>query len=128
MIDFLEGWNQHNWERKEMTKIVKELSNKGYSIHLCSNAANTFYDTIDEYEVFQYFDSFTISASHQVSKPDAKIYQIVLEENDLKAEDCLFIDDLTKNIQAAEALGIDGYLYNGNELMFREFLTNLKII
>lgn len=95
MIDFLEDWHQHDWERKEMTKVVKELSNKGYSIHLCSNA---------------------------------EIYPIVLEENGLKAKDYLFIDNLTKNIQPTEAFGIDGYLYNGNELMFKEFLTNLKIL
>lgn len=128
VTNFLETWHQHNWERKEMTKIVKELSDKGYSIHLCSNAANSFYSYIGEYEVFEYFDSLTISATHRVSKPEPEIYEIVLQENNLKAKDCLFIDDLGANINAAEKLGIDGYLYNGNELMFREFLRNLNIL
>lgn len=127
-IDFLQTWHQHNWERKEMTKIVKKLSDKGYSIHLCSNAANSFYNYFEQYEVFEYFDSLTISATHQVSKPMAEIYQIVLEENNLRAEDCLFIDDLGANIQAAEALGIGGYLYNGNERMFEKFLKNVNVL
>ncbi len=128
VTNFLETWHQHNWERKEMTKIVKQLSDRGYTIHLCSNAANSFYSYIEEYEVFEYFDSLTISATHKISKPKSRIYEIVLEENNLNANDCLFIDDLGVNIKAAEELGIDGYLYNGNELMFKEFLSNLNIL
>ena len=69
-----------------------------------------------------------LSATHKISKPKSRIYEIVLEENNLNANDCLFIDDLGVNIKAAEELGIDGYLYNGNELMFKEFLSNLNIL
>lgn len=128
LVYFLRTWHHHLWERKEMTKIIKQLSEAGYSIHLCSNAPNTFYDYANEYSVFQYFESITISANHKVSKPNPALYKIVLKENNLVAKDCLFIDDLIQNIRAAEELGIDGYHYNGNELMFKKFLVNLNII
>lgn len=128
LIEFITTWHEHKWERKEMAVIVKKLSDRGYGIHLCSNAADRFHNYMDEYSVFEYFDSITISADHKVSKPGEEIYKIVLDENELNAEECLFIDDLGENIKAAEALGIDGYLYNGNEAMFEKFLRNIKVL
>lgn len=128
LLSFLNTWHQHQWERKEMTRIIKKLAKKNYGIHLCSNAANKIHSYIDEYEFFKLFDSITISADYKISKPDSEIYHIVLEKNHLEAEDCLFIDDLPVNIEAAEEIGIDGYLYNGNELMFEKFLMNLNVL
>ena len=39
-------------------------------------------------------------------KPDAEIFEQVLQENSLRAEDTLFLDDHPKNIEGAAALGI----------------------
>lgn len=128
LTEFINTWQHHKWERKGMTALVKELSAKGYGIHLCSNAASKFYTYKDQYPVFEYFDSITISADHKTSKPQAEIYEIVLKENKLASQECLFIDDLAPNILAAETLGIDGYHYNGNEEMFKEFLKNIGIL
>lgn len=124
--NFLLTWQEHKWERKGMTEIVKHLSKQGYGIHLCSNAARRFHDYQNNYSVFQYFDSITISADLNHSKPDYFIYEKVLRDNDLNARECLFIDDLKENIYAAEDLGIDGYHYNGNEAMLVEFLKNIN--
>jgi len=46
--------------------------------------------------------------SHEVRmrKPNADIYQFVLEEQNLTPEEVLFIDDRRDNIEAADALGI----------------------
>lgn len=125
---FITTWQEHKWERTGMTKIVKKLSDKGYGIHLCSNAADKFYTYKDQYSVFEYFDSILISADYKTSKPGEEIYKLVLEKNKLNPEECLFIDDLGENIRAAEALGMDGYQYNGNEAMFEKFLRNIKIL
>jgi len=39
-------------------------------------------------------------------KPDAEIFEQVLQENNLLAEETLFLDDHPKNIEGAAALGI----------------------
>ncbi|CAL1521196.1 HAD family phosphatase [Chitinophaga sp. MM2321] len=39
-------------------------------------------------------------------KPDKASYQLVLEENNLKAEETLFIDDTLPNIEGAQAVGL----------------------
>ena len=58
-------------------------------------------DSFDPYFHKQYY-------SHLVNKrkPDAEIYQLVLDENNIDAEDALFIDDNADNIKGAANLGI----------------------
>jgi putative hydrolase of the HAD superfamily len=46
--------------------------------------------------------------SHEINfrKPNANIYEFVLNENDLKASETIFVDDLKENTDAAKELGI----------------------
>ena len=41
-----------------------------------------------------------------MSKPSSEIYEFVLTENNLKATETIFIDDLKENTAAANKLGI----------------------
>ncbi|WP_247234636.1 HAD family phosphatase [Telluribacter sp. SYSU D00476] len=52
------------------------------------------------------FDKLFLSYEMGVMKPDPAIYQKVLEEAGIKADETLFLDDNAANIQAASALGI----------------------
>ena len=52
------------------------------------------------------FEQFYLSHEINFRKPDAEIYKFVLEENDLKASETLFVDDLEENTEAAQKLGI----------------------
>ncbi len=52
-----------------------------------------------------------------VRKPDAASYQLVLNENNLVAEETVFIDDALNNVEAANKLGIKGmHLKEGEKL------------
>jgi putative hydrolase of the HAD superfamily len=44
-------------------------------------------------------------------KPDAEIFEQVLKENNLAAEETLFIDDSPQHIDAAKQLGIQTLLF-----------------
>lgn len=60
------------------------------------------------YEEFKAcFDKFYLSHEIHLRKPNADIYEFVLSENKLKAEECLFIDDTKANTDTASALGIN---------------------
>ena len=52
------------------------------------------------------FEKFYLSHEIKLRKPNADIYKYVLEENGLRAEETLFIDDTKENTDAAEKLGI----------------------
>ena len=44
-------------------------------------------------------------------KPDPEIYRILLERFNLKPEECVFIDDFPKNIEAARKAGMNGIVF-----------------
>jgi len=52
------------------------------------------------------FERFYLSHEIGMRKPNAEIFEFVLNENGLKAEETFFIDDTKENTDAAERLGI----------------------
>lgn len=52
------------------------------------------------------FEQFYLSHEINLRKPNSEIYQFVLNENGLQAEETFFIDDNHENTRAAEKLGI----------------------
>jgi putative hydrolase of the HAD superfamily len=52
------------------------------------------------------FEKFYLSHEINLRKPNAEIYEFVLNENGLKAGETFFIDDTRENTEAAEKLGI----------------------
>ncbi len=67
------------------------------------------------------FDNAFVKAyySHiiQIKKPDAGAYDIILRENNLKADTTLFIDDTEKNIIGAKAVGLQTLFLQKNRLV-----------
>lgn len=94
-------------------KLIRELK-KNYRIFLLSNTnsihyhsyTNTFYREYGT-KFEELFDSLFLSYEMGFHKPDAEIYKQMLNRADLNPSECLFIDDLLPNIEAASALGIE---------------------
>ena len=73
-------------------------------------------------ELFSHFDGLVFSGVVELVKPNADIFEYLLKEFDLKAKDCMFIDDNAANIKGAESVGIKGYLFDGDADKLREYL------
>lgn len=52
------------------------------------------------------FAGVIVSAHEHLIKPDPKIYRLLLDRYNLRAEQCLFIDDIAKNVDGARAVGM----------------------
>lgn len=61
------------------------------------------------------FDKCFISYEMGVTKPDQKIFEMLLADAGVKPEECLFLDDGKKNVDAANNLGINTYLVTQGE-------------
>jgi len=57
------------------------------------------------------FDAVVISGEVGIRKPDPAIFALTAERVGLPAGACVFVDDLDKNIVAAEAAGMTGVLH-----------------
>lgn len=57
------------------------------------------------------FDEIVVSGREGVTKPDARIYEILFERAGRAPEELVFVDDVPRNIAAAQNLGMAGVLY-----------------
>lgn len=91
--------------------FIKNLAlQKEYKLILLSNTNNMHINFIKQnvsfYEEFKAcFDVFYLSQEIQLRKPNTDIFEFVLSENNLKPEECLFIDDTKDNTVTAAIMG-----------------------
>ncbi|MDO6743954.1 HAD-IA family hydrolase [Tenacibaculum soleae] len=94
--------------------FLKELAvSKKYRLFLLSNTNDLHISWIKNdwgtelYNEFKNcFEQFYLSHEINFRKPNANIYEFVLNENNLKASETIFVDDLKENTDAASELGI----------------------
>lgn len=102
----------HHWTHMmtpitEHVMIAKTLKQQGYHLYLLSNFHSEAIETMfQRYDFFQMFEGGIISAHVHLVKPDARIYQMLLNQYHLIPKESLFIDDMLSNVQAAQSLGI----------------------
>jgi FMN phosphatase YigB (HAD superfamily) len=98
-------------------EILAEL-NKKYRTFLLSNINPIHYEFIMNYLKNEFgfdgndhlFEKTYYSHLVGIRKPDTAIFEKVLNENGLKPEETLFIDDIQANLEPAKALGIHTFL------------------
>ena len=91
---------------------ISELKSRGYKVYLLSNYSEDHYEYISTH--FKFFGleaGRVISWQEKVLKPDARIYNILLDRYGLKAEECVFLDDTSENIDGAVAVGMQGIVF-----------------
>lgn len=72
-------------------------------------SAETFPVAQERFAFLEYFQDTVVSGDLKLVKPDAAIYQVLLDRQpDIVPERAIFIDDTYENVVGAEALGIHG--------------------
>lgn len=94
---------------KFLQKLAKE---QRYKLILLSNTNDMHIDFIKAnvsfYEDFKNcFDQFYLSQEIHLRKPNRDIFDFVLDNNNLKPEQCFFVDDTKENTDTAKSLGIN---------------------
>ena len=126
--DFWNAWKLLLGEEKNTVNVLEAL-NKQYSIWLLSNTNPKHIQ--DEIEKRYLFPSLVNGAVYSfdvgVRKPEKEIYEIAMQRANANPQECLFIDDLLENIQAAKQIGIEGIHFISSEQLKQE-LVHLGII
>ena len=92
-------------------ELIAELREAGFRLFVLSNMSREFIDFLREQPVYKFFDGDVVSCEEGIVKPEADIYNLLTERYNLNPCETLFIDDRKANIDAAEALGWQGYLF-----------------
>ena len=113
-------WEEMLGESIEGTvNILKQLvDSKKYKIVALTNWSHeTFPVALKRFEFLQWFEGILVSGEEKTRKPFREIYELTLSRFDIKAESALFIDDNLRNVNAAQAVGIDSiHFHNPDQL------------
>ena len=106
---------------EERLQLIKKLK-KNHTIYLLSNTnvihINAFKKQLGNKRWLAFiklFDKIYLSHELGLRKPDVKIFEHVLKEQKLKAEEVFFIDDSPQHIAGAKKLGIHSHHLLDNE-------------
>ena len=87
--------------------LLRRLKKKGYPLYCLSNMHFASIEYLEQTQTFwDVFQGRVISCRLNLCKPEAGIYEHLLQTYGLDAKDTLFIDDVQKNLDAAAKLGI----------------------
>ena len=83
-----------------------------YKLGLISDTAEWHFEqVIQKCEVYPLFDAVVASHLEHRLKPDQELFRTCLKGMGVKAETCLFIDDVPKHIAGARAMGFHAHTY-----------------
>jgi putative hydrolase of the HAD superfamily len=104
-----QGWITANLD------LIRSLRT-AYRTAVLSNADNTLRARFLAHEgLLDLFDEFICSADVGMAKPDPRIYALAAERMRLPPAECVFVDDLERNLEPARAAGMATVHFRSDE-------------
>lgn len=95
--------------------LLQRLKMAGPVYAITNFGAESFEWSIRDYPFLNTFDGLVVSGQVRLIKPDPAIYHRLLSDCDLRAGDCLFIDDRPENVDAARQIGMHAVQFESPE-------------
>ena len=106
-------WTATFDEDMQMAELLQDLR-KQMPLYLLSNTNDVHYRYIeDNFNISRHFQELILSYEVGWIKPEPEIYHEILKRSGMKANQCLFIDDLEPNIKGAQAVGLHAHQFIG---------------
>ena len=89
---------------EETPPLMRRLKASGYGIYAITDNVHEIVAYLrGRYDFWPLFDGACVSADHSTLKPDPRMYTWLTETYDLVPGECVFFDDLQKNVDGAKA-------------------------
>ncbi len=98
-------------EIEATANLIRDLKARGYKLYVLSNMSKEYIKFLRQREIYALFDGDVVSCEEQTVKPEARIYEILLERFNLDPCETIFIDDRAANLVVAQTLGINTHLF-----------------
>ena len=111
-----------------MIELVRELRADGVRTALLTNNVREWESLWRSKTIDELFEVVVVSASVGMRKPDPAIYRLTVERLDgsVSPEDCVFVDDLEVNCEAARGLGMTAVRFTDAEQAIPEIRSALS--
>lgn len=117
------SWYELN---KEVAAIIKKLKEKYHVILLSDNFDAMSGALRKDKRLTELFERMYFSNELHLSKHDEHIFKKVLEKENKKPDECLFIDDKQANVVLAKKVGMEGIVFT-DTVSFKRELRELLI-
>ena len=112
---------------KDNLKMIDLVKEKGLKYYILSNyPKDAFEYTYNMCPFIQNADGMVISYDVLMIKPNKNIYLKLLDKYGLKANECLFMDDLDINVEGAKSVGINAFVFKDLEDGYKKLEEYLK--
>lgn len=112
----------------DTVQVLNELHHSGVRLLALTNwSADTFHIADERFEFLGKFDGIVVSGREGMMKPEPEIFQLLVRRYELDPSRTLFIDDVQKNVDAAQAQGIRGIRF-ANALQLRNDLEKVGLM
>ena len=104
-----------SWARENVAVVrwVQQLHEAGYRLALLSNMPHELSRSLSAQGTWaKFFQHRVFSCDVRHNKPDPAIYKICLDALKLPANDVLFLDDISANVESARRLGIHSLVFD----------------
>ena len=91
--------------------VLHALAAGGTRLALLSNAGADFSGWLRHGSFAPLFERVFVSGELHLVKPDAAIYEHVIDELGIAASDFVFVDNKAENVEGAKAVGGDGHVF-----------------
>ena len=107
LLEIIAAVRESLLEKPDTVKLVRALQQRGLDIYCLSNMPGPMYEHLRRRHTFwDVFRGVVISGEIQMMKPEPEIYMHLLERFGLRAQECVFVDDLQVNVDAAKSVGL----------------------
>jgi HAD superfamily hydrolase (TIGR01509 family) len=114
----------------EIISVIKLLKEKSILVGALTNTTPITYDVNQKAGIYDYFDRQYVSFKIGFTKPNPEIYRYALNDLNLPASSCLFIDDKPENIDTAKKLRFQTIKFDNlidNETILKAELKKIGI-
>ena len=117
--DFIQAFTGIFQPNTAMLELIKNVAGR-YRTGLLSNTNEWHFEhIIKPCEVYSLFDAESLSFEVNAMKPDRKIFEDVVSKLKVNAEECIYIDDIPRYVEAAHSFGIYGIHYTSQSELIR---------
>lgn len=127
------AWYLDNWSKcyspiPGMYDLVAELREKNWPLYIISDFPPRF-DELKAFfsDLFCAFNGIDVSCECQLTKADKGLFSHFLQTFHCDATECLFIDDIPRNVENARSLGFHGIVFESAHSLSKH-LSELNIL
>jgi epoxide hydrolase-like predicted phosphatase len=112
-------------EKKDVFSLAGQLHERGYRTGILSNTEKPARPILER-ESYRIFDPVVLSWEVGASKPQGRIFEVLIETLSMDPSEILFIDDVAANIAAAKDLGLQGLVFTDAQTLRSDLADLLR--